>query len=100
MRVFSYPFRLTDNGSIATVEQKSSQATAEQIAMLILTEQGERQMLPAYGITNPTFDEVSTSEIALQVALYGPDVSISNVTAYYPDQSTLTVNVEFTDDNI
>ena len=32
MRVFSHPFRLTANGSLATVEQNSTQAIAEQIA--------------------------------------------------------------------
>ena len=100
MRILSYPFRLTANGDIATVEQYSAQCTAEQIAMLILTEQGERQMIPAFGIVDPAFDEVDASEIALQVAIYGPNVSVSDVTAYYPDDATLTVNVEFSDDGI
>jgi len=98
VRVFSHPFRLTANGSLATVEQNSTQAIAEQIAMLILTEQGERVMLPNFGITNPAFGEVDSTEIALQVALYGPSVSIGSVNAYYQDDSVLTVNVEFNDD--
>lgn len=100
MRLISYPFRLNPNGSIATVEQESDQADAEQIAMLCLTEKGERVMVPAFGLTDPSFAGLDTGELALQIALYGPDVSISSVTAYYPDDATLKVNVEFTDDGI
>lgn len=96
MRLLSYPFRLTANGSIATVEQRSSQAAAEQIAMIVLTEKGERVMLPAFGIIDPSFDKLDAGEVALEVSLYGPKVTITNVEAYYQDDSTLTVDLEFT----
>lgn len=100
MRILSHPFRLTPSGSLATVEQNSTQGIAEQVAMLILTEQGERVMLPNFGITDPTFGSVDPTEISLQVALYGPSVSVASVDAYYLDDMTLTVNVEFSDDHI
>lgn len=100
MRLFSYPFRITPNGSIATVEQYSSQYTAEQIAMITLTEKGERQLIPNFGLVDPTFLGVNVGDLSLQVSLYGPDVSISNLSAYYEDDSILTVKVEFTDDSI
>ena len=94
MRLMSYPFRLTPNGSIASVEQKSSQAAAEQIAMLLLTERGERPMVPTFGVTSPAFWEVDPGEMALAISLYGPRVTISAVKAYYSDDATLRVSVE------
>ena len=99
MRIFSYPFRLTQNGSIATVEQNSSTAAAEQIAMLVLTEKGERQMVPAFGITDPTFSGIDPSELALGLSIYGPDVSIVGINAYYQDDATLAITLEFNDGN-
>ena len=97
MRLLSYPFRLTPSGAIASVEQKSSQAAAEQIAMLLLTEKGERPMIPSYGITSPAFWEIDPGEIALAVSLYGPKVTVAAVKAYYSDDATLRVSVEFDD---
>lgn len=99
MRLLSYPFRITQNGAISTVEQYSTQYTAEQIAMLALTEKGERQMIPNFGLSDPSFTGIDPSELSLQVALYGPDVELTSLDAYYEDDSTLTVKVEFADND-
>lgn len=97
MRIISFPFRLTANGDLASVEQNSAQGAAEQIAMLIQTEIGERVMLPSFGVTDMTFHRPDEGEIALGVALYGPQVTVTSVTSYYQSDDTLIVGLEFTD---
>ena len=97
MRIFSYPFRITANGDIATVEQSSDQGNAEQIAMLLMTEKGEHVMLSNFGVVDAAFSAPDKSDIALQVALYVPQVTVTRLRTYYPDDATLVAELEFTE---
>jgi phage baseplate assembly protein W len=93
--ILSHPFRLAGNGSIATAEQDSDEANAEQLAVLILTRIGERPMVPGFGITDPTFGTLDRSEVAAGVAAYGPDVNVTDVRAEYESDSTQLIELDF-----
>lgn len=94
--ILSWPFRLTATGAIATVDQDDQGADAEQIGVLILTIQGEREMEPGFGIPDPVFRGIDSGAIVNGVRLYGPPVRIDNVLVSTPDAATQAVQVNFT----
>ncbi len=94
-QILSHPFRVGGNGSIATVDQNSDQANAEQIAILVLTEIGERPLIPGFGITDPTFSSLDPAEVAAGLTAYGPDVQVIDVRVRDESDSTQLVNVDF-----
>jgi phage baseplate assembly protein W len=102
----SVPFRVADDGSIATETNPDIQI-GQQVRSLIGTEPGERVMLPDYGIplSGVLFepdDQLVGQEMAQMVAnglaLYAPGVVVKSVTPVpTPDgYGIATVNVQFT----
>lgn len=97
--ILSHPFRLTPTGAVATVEDGTTAANAEAIAVLVLTRHGERRMAPDFGISDPTFGQLDAAEIDAGLALWGPDgVSVSSVTTQPRDDLTSEVVVTFDED--
>jgi phage baseplate assembly protein W len=94
-RILSHPFRIAGNGSIATVEQTSDQANAEQVAILILTEIGERPLVPGFGVVDPAFSTLDPAELAAGLTAYGPDVRVTDVRIKPESDSTQLVEVDF-----
>lgn len=99
MRILSHPFRLRPDGSVATVEQETDEAHAEQLACLVLTRLGERDLAPGFGISDPTFAGIEASEIAAGVAAFGPPVDVTDVRETPRDDGRLDVVVTFTTDD-
>lgn len=95
MRVLSFPFRFTPTGSAATVEQDSDGCYAEQLALLVQTQQGERPLTPGFGITDPAFGEVDTAQIAAAASEFVPDVTVTSVTIDGRDDALTDVTVSF-----
>ena len=95
MDLISHPFRLEANGAVATVEDGTEEAAAEGIAVLVLTRRGERDLVPGFGMTDPTFDELSVAELNVGLAEYGPDVIVTDVTITYPNDRTERVELAF-----
>lgn len=96
MDVLSHPFRLGPTGSAVTVLDGSTDANVEAIAVLALTRKGERILVPAFGITDPAFDEVDPAELNAGLATFGPeDVTVVDVTIDYPNDTTAAVRIEF-----
>jgi phage baseplate assembly protein W len=95
VRLLAHPFRLAGNGTVATVEQGSDEANAQQIAALLLTETGERPLAPGFGITDPTFRGIDATEVIAAVAEHGPDVTVGDVTVRWESESTQLVDVTF-----
>lgn len=95
--ILSHPFRLAPSGSVATVEQDTAAADAEQIAVLILTRTGERPLVPAFGISDPVFAELNPAEVLAGIATYGPPVDIESFNARPagPAGTELVVELEF-----
>lgn len=93
--ILSHPFRVLRNGPIATVEQDSDEGKAEQIAVLVLTHLGERPLAPGFGITDPAFAGVESSEVLAGIQEYGPVVNIVTVDVEWPDDHHADVLVTF-----
>lgn len=74
--LISHPFRLTPSGRVATVEQGSDAAAAEQLAVLLMTRPLERPLAPGFGVTDPAFQKLAASEVAAAVETYGPAVEL------------------------
>lgn len=94
--ILSYPFRLTANGSIATVEQASDQGNAEQIGVALLTIAGERPLQPGFGIPDPAFGGVQPGVVTAQVARYGPPVTVVAVDLISRTDTETDIRVSFT----
>lgn len=93
--ILSHPFRLGSNGQVVTVDQDTETADREQVAVLALTVVGERPMTPGFGVTDPAFGGYLPAELAAGVQAFGPDVSITAVTATPFDESTQVAHIEF-----
>ena len=95
-RILSVPFRLTPAGRAATVEQHSADGRAEQLAVLLRTRRGERSLVPAFGVPDPAFSEVTVAQVAAAVAMFGPPVTIEDVVVDYPaaDRQEVIVTYE------
>lgn len=98
MRLLSYPFRLTNAGDVATVEDGTEDAAAEALAVLILTRKGERSLVPDFGVTDPAFRNLNLAEVAVGLTDYGPDgVTLEDVSVTYPSDTLerveLTINL-------
>lgn len=95
VRLLSHPFRLGADGAVVTVEQGSDQAVAQEIGALIATIRGERQAVPAFGISDPVFSSVDLAEVTAGLALFGPLVDVTGLDVTYPDSTTERVVVSW-----
>lgn len=93
--ILSFPFRLNGNGTVATVEQGSDQANAEQLAVLLTTIQGERPLALGFGLPDPAFSGIAPGVISAQVAKWGPNVSLASITVVPASQLQSNVTIEF-----
>lgn len=96
VRIISHPFRLAPGGNVATVEQDTDAANAEQIAVLAMTRAGERPMVPGFGLTDPAFAGFRPAELAAGLKAWGPPVAVGDITSRPADDATELVTVEFT----
>jgi hypothetical protein len=95
-QLLSHPFRILPSGRAATVEQGSDEAHAEQLAVLLLTRRGERDLVPGFGVSDPVFAGFDPAEIAAGVSAYGPPVQIESIDVTPAGDGTVAVDIRFT----
>lgn len=79
--ILSFPFRLTPQGQAAVTPYRSDAEVDEAIAVLSLTNVGERLMEPSFGIPDPVFSGISQGDVQVGLDAYGPaGVTITSVT--------------------
>lgn len=93
--LISFPFRLTDNGRVAVTVDGSDQCFAEELAVLCLTRPGERELVPQFGLTDPTFGSFDQTELVGKVRLFIPDVTVKNVQSSYPQNGEQRLVIEY-----
>lgn len=93
--VLAHPVRLLPAGNLATVEAGTTAEHAQSLAILIASRRGERPLAPTYGITDPAFDALDAGELAAVVAVFGPPVTITEVTTTITGEGTATALVTF-----
>lgn len=81
---------------MATVEQDTDDANAEQIAVLVLTRLGERELVGGFGISDPTFAGIRPTEVVAGIAAFGPPADILDISDEPIDNQTLAVDIRFT----
>jgi hypothetical protein len=91
--LISFPFRILATGDVATVERGSDAEVREAIAVLLLTQPGERPLAPGYGTPDPAYAGLSLGGIQLGLDTYGPDgITVEDVaTAPLTDTTAETV---------
>lgn len=94
VRLISYPFRLGINGSVVTTDE-GEDYYGDELAMLMKTVPGERELVPTYGIEDPTFDEYNVHELIEKISTFGPPVDIVDTTTTYLSNGRVNVNVIF-----
>jgi hypothetical protein len=93
--VLSYPFRITPAGSVATVEQDSDDQKEELLAAIVLTRPGERDLVPGFGVPDPTFNGIDVAAVEGATTVFGPEVTITNVDVVVTSPASQDVTVEF-----
>lgn len=91
----SHPFRLLPTGEIATVDEDSDAAYAEELAVLLLTRQGERQLVPGFGTVDPVGSGIDVADLSAKVDTYGPPVTVTRVVGEATSPTVEAVTVEF-----
>lgn len=98
-RVIAHPFRLDTAGNVAAVEDGSDDANDQAVAVLISTRQGERPLVPAFGVPDPVFGELAAADVAAGLAAFGPDLTVVEVAATPSSDTVEDVVVSYRDDS-
>ena len=93
--LISHPFRLSPDGTVATVLDTSDQYRAEQIAMLVLTRPGERPLVPDLGLLDPTFNGFDDATLQEQVDAFAPPATVVDVDIVVTSDRSQDVTVSF-----
>lgn len=72
MRLISFPFRLSTNGSVATIEPGSDAEVEEAIAIAVHTRTGERFLWADFGIPDPAYVGIDAADVQVVLDSYGP----------------------------
>lgn len=78
VRVLSFPIRLDRTGAIAGVEQGSDVWIEECIAQAMLTQPGERDLVPAFGVDDPAFALFQVAALQRHLADFGPEITVTS----------------------
>lgn len=73
MRLISFPFRLSTNGSVATIDPGTDEEVEEAIAVAIHTRPGERYMWEDFGIPDPAYVGIDAADVQVVLDAYGPE---------------------------
>jgi phage baseplate assembly protein W len=61
----------------------------------VQTLRGELPLALTYGIPDPTFTEVSDTEIAAALTLFNPEVEVSSIEAYLTSDGKSVIDIDF-----
>lgn len=95
VQLIAHPFRLGDDGRVATHEQDDDAYLAERIALILGCRPGERPLVPAFGVEDPAYDELSLVSIQNQMAIFEVPVQITDLVRDDTSDSTTTYRVTF-----
>lgn len=84
---FALPFSLTANGGVAVTQQDSIDDISQCVEMALGCTQGTRLVVPDFGVTDPTFTDVSPGTLEQQVKVYEPRAELA-ITVSWPSGTT------------
>ncbi len=98
-----YPFQLAKDGSVAVTGDVPSLEAQQHVDALVSTSQGERVMLPSYGVNvaanlfSNSATAVSaglTTDVQLAMAQWEPAIQVLSVSPQYSDTQEGIVNIQ------
>jgi len=89
------PFRLGPSGAVVTNPQGSEDYYISQIAVVLMTERGERLFEPRLGIANMTYDGFSKALLDQQIGMYLPGIKVSSMKVNPLSDTVQDVNISF-----
>lgn len=76
--VLAFPFRFLA-GRAVRVEQDSTEDIGQQLASVLMTRPGERELVPTFGVQDPTFVGCDANELRSVLALHLPHIALVDV---------------------
>lgn len=95
VQLIAHPFRLGNDGRVQTYEQDSDAYLAGRIAFVLGCRPGERPLVPAFGVNDPAFDELTLASIQNQMTIFEIPVEITGVERDDVSDSTASYRVTF-----
>lgn len=95
MDVLAFPFAFTASGEAAHVAQHSDLHAAQQISQFVQTRIGQLPLAPTYGLEDPVFRGIETTEITAGLAVFHPRVSIIKIDNEYKSEGVQSLTVQF-----
>lgn len=78
--IIGFPFRYSPSGQLVTVPDGSDTEVEQTIAMIVMTRLGTRTMNPLFGVPDPAFAGLESSDIQAALATFGPvGITVSRV---------------------
>lgn len=93
--LISFPFRLSGSASVTTRDDADIDYLGEELAQLIQTQPGERELVPTYGVNDPAFATLDSGMLAAQIETFGPPISIEDVSTRFLSDTVQDVVVSF-----
>lgn len=93
--LLAFPFQINGAGFAVTLPDNSDDYYAQEIAIISLTHKGERELVPDFGITDPSFDALDEAEFIEQVELFGVPVDIRSIQQEYASAQRAVITVTF-----
>jgi hypothetical protein len=94
-RVLSLPFALSAAGRAITVEQGSDEYYKQQIATLVSTIAGEREIYETLGMPDMAFDSFGHTEFHTQMSKYLPQIVSFKVNREDVSDTTQRIEIAF-----
>jgi hypothetical protein len=96
MDVLSIPLSIDSSGGFKHVDTASDEYKAEQVQVFVLTNKGERQSWPTFGVTDPTFDNMQEEDILEEFStFYGSSIRLDRVNIVKREGKVDRIEVNF-----
>ena len=94
-KLLSFPFRVPAYGAAVAIEQGDETYYGEQMAVILLTHEGERLLQPSFGMPDMAFNGFQFSAFQTQVEREMPEVASVAAKIVDINETTEKVVVEF-----
>lgn len=91
--LLAFPFRM-QAGRAVRVQQGSVEDTGQRLATILMTRPGERELVPTFGIQDPTFVGCNPNEVRSVLALHASDIQLVDI-VHDHDWSNQQVNCTY-----
>lgn len=101
MTTLSHPFRLSSDGTLATLTDGSAAHAGQLAGHVLSTTVGERPLAPGFGLVDPAGGQVDAALVAATLTACTPELAVDAITvSQTPDGLVdITVAVDWTQED-